>query len=117
MVSSLYVRRWGRGPEVVFLHGLGASSRYWQALAQDSSGYAATAPDLLGFGRSPSPPDAPYDVAQWSSTSGPRGACPCRPRDADLPGASEELSDRVAFVGVNHPDGRSQPSACWMRPG
>ncbi len=63
MVASLFVHRWGRGPEVVFLHGLGASSRYWQALAQVSSGYAATAPDLLGFGCSPSPPDAPYDVA------------------------------------------------------
>ncbi len=63
MVGSLFVRRWGRGPQVVFIHGLGASSRYWQALARSGSGYAATAPDLLGFGRSPSPPDAPYDVA------------------------------------------------------
>lgn len=60
--DSLFMARWGDGPDVVFLHGLGASSRYWQPLAAASSGYRATAPDLLGFGRSPSPPDASYDV-------------------------------------------------------
>jgi pimeloyl-ACP methyl ester carboxylesterase len=60
--DSLFVARWGEGPNVVFLHGLGASSRYWEPLAAASSGYRATAPDLLGFGRSPSPPEASYDV-------------------------------------------------------
>lgn len=60
--DSLFVARWGDGPDVVFLHGLGASSRYWEPLAAASSGYRATAPDLLGFGRSPSPPEASYDV-------------------------------------------------------
>ncbi|MDQ3571153.1 MAG: alpha/beta hydrolase [Actinomycetota bacterium] len=62
MGSPLFVRRWGQGPPVLFVHGLGASSRYWKPLAQVSSGYAATAPDLLGFGHSPTPPDASYDV-------------------------------------------------------
>jgi len=60
--DSLFVTSWGRGPEVVLLHGLGASSRYWESLAAASSGFRATAPDLLGFGRSPSPPDASYDI-------------------------------------------------------
>lgn len=60
--SDLFVTRWGQGPDVVFLHGLGGSSRYWEPLAAASTGYRATAPDLLGFGRSPSPPDASYDV-------------------------------------------------------
>ncbi len=63
MTSELFVTSWGRGPDVVFLHGLGASSRYWERLAQASDGYRGTAPDLLGFGRSPSPPDAAYDIA------------------------------------------------------
>lgn len=58
----LFVTTWGQGPDVVFLHGLGASSRYWEPLAESSTGYRATAPDLLGFGRSPSPPDASYDI-------------------------------------------------------
>lgn len=60
--GELFVASWGRGPDVVFLHGLGGSSRYWELLAAASSGYRATAPDLLGFGRSPSPPEASYDV-------------------------------------------------------
>lgn len=62
MSEGLFVTSWGRGPDVVFLHGLGASSRYWEALAGASGGYRGIAPDLLGFGRSPSPPTATYDV-------------------------------------------------------
>lgn len=60
---ALFARTWGEGPPVVLLHGLGASSRYWEALAEAGSGYAGVAPDLLGFGRSPRPPDASYDAA------------------------------------------------------
>ncbi|MGH9014106.1 MAG: alpha/beta fold hydrolase [Acidimicrobiia bacterium] len=61
-VRPLFVREWGEGPPVVFLHGLGASSRYWEQLAAASSGYRGIAPDLLGFGHSPKPADAAYDV-------------------------------------------------------
>ncbi len=46
----------------MFLHGLGASSRYWENLATADGGYRGVAPDLLGFGRSPHPSDASYDV-------------------------------------------------------
>ncbi|MBA2624092.1 MAG: alpha/beta fold hydrolase, partial [Acidimicrobiia bacterium] len=60
--EALFVERWGEGPPVVFLHGLGGSARYWQRVREASDGYAGLAPDLLGFGRSPSPADAPYDV-------------------------------------------------------
>lgn len=60
---ALFARTWGEGPPVVLLHGLGASSRYWETLAEASCGYAGVAPDLLGFGRSPKPPDATYDAA------------------------------------------------------
>jgi len=61
--ASLFVQRWGSGRPVVFLHGLGASYRYWARLAQLGSGYAGIAPDLLGFGHSPEPPESTYDVA------------------------------------------------------
>jgi pimeloyl-ACP methyl ester carboxylesterase len=59
---ALHVRRWGDGPAVVFLHGLGASSRYWEGVALAGGGYRGIAPDLLGFGRSAKPRTAPYDV-------------------------------------------------------
>ena len=61
--APLVVHRWGSGRPVVFLHGLGASSRFWAPLARSGSGYSGIAPDLLGFGRSPKPPDAAYDIA------------------------------------------------------
>lgn len=59
---TLSSRRWGDGDHVVFLHGLGASSRYWDRLAGLGGRYSGIAPDLLGFGRSPKPPNAAYDV-------------------------------------------------------
>lgn len=62
MSPPLFETRWGAGPDVVFLHGLGASSRYWHTLAERGGQYRGTAFDLLGFGRSPSPPEATYDV-------------------------------------------------------
>lgn len=61
--AGLRVRHWGEGPRVLFLHGLGASSHYWDQLATVTSGFEGFAPDLLGFGRSPKPKRARYDVA------------------------------------------------------
>lgn len=59
---ALFTASWGRGPDVLFLHGLGASSRYWDTLVEAGGSYRGTAPELLGFGRSPAPPAASYDV-------------------------------------------------------
>lgn len=48
---------------MVFLHGLGASGRYWDELRRiGDDSYAGTAVDLLGFGRSPKPSDEAYDI-------------------------------------------------------
>ncbi|MGH3371077.1 MAG: alpha/beta fold hydrolase, partial [Nocardioidaceae bacterium] len=60
--APLFSEQWGTGLPVAFLHGLGASARYWQQVRAASTGYRGVAPDLLGFGRSPAPPDAAYDV-------------------------------------------------------
>src|SRR5713226_2084658 len=60
--DALFVEVSGSGPRVLYLHGLGASSRYWQRVVDASPPHLAVRPDLLGFGRSPKPPEACYDV-------------------------------------------------------
>ncbi|WP_026930094.1 alpha/beta fold hydrolase [Glycomyces tenuis] len=55
MNSELFVRRSGSGDPVVYLHGLGASSRYFERLWAQLPPHRIIAPDLLGFGRSPKP--------------------------------------------------------------
>lgn len=61
-LPQLAVREWGRGAPVVFLHGAAGSSRYWRHVAQAGHGHRGIAPDPLGFGRSPKPWSATYDV-------------------------------------------------------
>ena len=43
MTESLFVDNWGEGRPVVFLHGLGASARYWDTL-RDATSDDPTAP-------------------------------------------------------------------------
>ncbi|MHB9075720.1 MAG: alpha/beta fold hydrolase [Desulfobaccales bacterium] len=58
-----YVEIAGQGPDLVLLHGLGASSFSWRhnrtAL---SSHFRVITPDLPGHGQSPAPPDGDYRV-------------------------------------------------------
>lgn len=68
---ALVARVWGEGPPILFLHGLGASSRYWGRLSRCSAGYRGIAPDLLGFGHSPHPDDVAYDVADHVAALAP----------------------------------------------
>lgn len=60
--QPLWHQQKGDGPPVLLLHGLGASSHYWDAVLERLGGFRAIAPDLLGFGRSPAPSEASYDV-------------------------------------------------------
>ena len=60
--QPLWNQRRGHGDRVLLLHGLGASAHYWDKVLAASHRRELVAPDLLGFGRSPWPPDAPYDV-------------------------------------------------------
>lgn len=71
MTPPLHVDRWGEGQPVLFLHGLGASSRYWHGVAERGGHSSGTAPDLLGFGRSPKPDGATYDVEEHLDTLAP----------------------------------------------
>ena len=59
----LFVRRVGAGRPLVLLHGLAASSRYWEPhFERLGAAYTIYAPDLLGFGRSPKPSASAYDL-------------------------------------------------------
>jgi len=61
--NDLHVRQWGTGTPVVFLHGLGASGRYWDEVRHlGNESYTGLAVDLLGFGQSPKPPTETYDI-------------------------------------------------------
>ncbi len=56
-----YVEISGQGPDLVLLHGLGASSFSWRHnRAELSRHFRVITPDLPGHGRSPAPVDADY---------------------------------------------------------
>ena len=63
-----YVEEGGEGPPVVLLHGWGASSELWRPIAGHlRASFTVLAPDLPGFGRTPSPPAgwSVEDYARW----------------------------------------------------
>lgn len=60
--AALRVQRSGTGRPILFIHGLGASGRYWRDDTSMMTRGQAIVPDLLGFGRSPAPPAASYDI-------------------------------------------------------
>jgi len=62
-----YCLRAGKGPAVILLHGLGASSYSWRRLLPDlADANAVYAVDLPGFGRSDKPLDFDYSFAGFS---------------------------------------------------
>lgn len=61
----LHCQQYGRGKEqLLLLHGLASSHKIWKPLINlAGKDYKIIAPDLLGFGRSPTPAWAHYDVS------------------------------------------------------
>ena len=53
--GSMNVWTAGSGRNLIALHGLGGSGRYWHGLARHLVGWRVVAPDLAGFGRSDKP--------------------------------------------------------------
>ena len=65
-----YVEIAGQGPDLVLLHGLGASSFSWRHnRAHLSRHFRVITPDLPGHGRSPAPPGGDYHWRPWSGAS------------------------------------------------
>jgi pimeloyl-ACP methyl ester carboxylesterase len=50
---QMTVRRFGAGPEIVWIHGLGESSVSFDPVAKMLDGFTHVLPDLPGYGRSP----------------------------------------------------------------
>ncbi|HEY4243150.1 MAG TPA: alpha/beta hydrolase [Kofleriaceae bacterium] len=59
--AGMIVRRWGEGPELVWIHGLGESSTSFDPIARAMPGFTHVLPDLPGYGRSMWP-DAPVTL-------------------------------------------------------
>lgn len=66
---NLTIFEQGQGQSLVLLHGLISTHRYWRQVIEllDTDKWHAITPDLLGFGDSPKPKDANYDLAQQIS--------------------------------------------------
>ncbi len=65
----LAIRYEGTGTPLVFLHALGASSRYWNdRLGALAATHRCVLPDLLGFGQSPKPSDCAYTIGDYLDT-------------------------------------------------
>jgi pimeloyl-ACP methyl ester carboxylesterase len=60
------VRRGGRGPLLLFLHGFPSSSFDWRLLLERETEQAVLAPDFLGFGLSEKPRDHEYTL-HWQA--------------------------------------------------
>ncbi len=64
---DLYYEVNGRGQPILFIHGLGSSSRDWEMQVPFfSEGYQAVTFDLRGHGKSDKPP-GPYSMAQFAA--------------------------------------------------
>lgn len=64
--DGMMIRRSGRGPEIVWIHGLGEQSATFDAIAYDLPDFQHVLVDLPGYGRSPWPDSLPPgDTVAW----------------------------------------------------
>jgi 3-oxoadipate enol-lactonase len=65
-MSAMHMTVSGRGPTVLFVHGLGCSGAFWEdVVPRFEASYTCVAVDLDGFGASPSLP-ASMAIAAWA---------------------------------------------------
>lgn len=65
--TKLYYEVSGKGPAVVFIHGLGSSTRDWEyQIPEFSKEYQVIAVDLRGHGRSDKP-EGPYTIPMFAA--------------------------------------------------
>lgn len=66
-MSDMHLSVSGRGPTLLFVHGLGCSGAFWaDVVARFEDAWTCVAVDLQGFGASPPLPDS-ISIADWAS--------------------------------------------------
>jgi pimeloyl-ACP methyl ester carboxylesterase len=109
---GMMVRRFGTGPEVIWIHGLGEWSQGFDAVAAHPAlaGFTHVLPDLPGYGRSPWPDGDDGDEGdegdddRADARAGDRADDPAGDRADDPAEGLERLADRlVAWLGNRRP--------------
>lgn len=110
---GMTVRRFGRGPEVVWIHGLGEQSQSFDPVAARVAGVSHVMPDLPGYGRSPWPAaprsldEVADDLAAWIGDRRPALV------GHSLGGVLAQLvAERIAVRAVIDIDGNLSPGDC-----
>lgn len=68
MSLKIHYVQWGRGPDILLIHGIGASAYCWRFLGPKlAQNYRVTAIDLPGFGLSDKNPDLGYSLSEQSN--------------------------------------------------
>ena len=63
--TSIRLHRFGTGPAVILLHGIGATRRMWDGIMAISRRFELLSYDLPGHGETP-PPSGPYEIEDLS---------------------------------------------------
>jgi len=67
--TTIHYREKGRGETLLLIHGFTSSSYTWLGVMPElSRHYHVLAPDVVGFGLSDKPPDAPYNYSYFAET-------------------------------------------------
>ena len=113
---DMVVRRFGSGPELVWIHGLGEQSASFDAIAAQLPGFTHVLPDLPGYGRSPWPASLPagdslvYAAERLASWLGDRAPILA---GHSLGGVlAQYVAERIAVAGVIDIDGNLTRGDC-----
>jgi pimeloyl-ACP methyl ester carboxylesterase len=101
--DNIFLRKAGKGPPVLLLHGGAGDSNDWvETMLPLSDSYTFYAPDLVGYGQSDRNRDA-YHLSDFMDST--LGLMEALNLDGPLPIVGHSLGGRVALeIALNHPE-------------
>lgn len=101
--DNIFLRKAGKGPPVLLLHGGACDSSDWvETMVPLSGSYTFYAPDLVGYGQSDRNRDG-YYLSDFTDST--RGLIEALSLDSPLVIVGHSLGGRVALdIALNHPD-------------